>query len=367
MEVERLISSLSGLAYEAGAGEGPWEAFGEALRDATGAGSIALWSGRPELGEVDILLTEKLPDGCREAYASHFVHTDPWTRSLAQAERIALGHELIGDGQLRESEFYRDFARELGMFHLIGHVGLLGDDLIMPLGLHRPEDGQPFSERERAILSGMVPHLGRAVRVHRRLGAARANIAETALETLPVAAMVLDAASHVMFANPAALQMSRAGALPAIRRTALHGRGALASDGAQGLRLARLVRAVASGVTPGGGMRWDNGEATAALTVLPLPKRLALGVARPGMALLLARGLAADVPPPLKLVQQVFGLTQAEAEVAIALAAGLSGPEVARRRGVSLATVRTQARLVMDKTGATSLREVAVMLSRLPC
>ncbi len=365
MEVERLIGDLCALAYEAGSGEGPWEAFGHALRGATGAGSIALWNGRPEQGEVDILLTEKLPDGCREAYASHFVHTDPWTRSLAQAERIALGHELIGDRQLRDSEFYQDFARELGMFHLIGHVGLLGDGVIMPQGLHRPEDGRPFTERERAILAGMVPHLGRAVRVQRRLRAADASLAEAALEALPLAAMVLDASSQVMFASPAALQLSRSGALPAIRRTALLGRGALASDGAQGLRLARLIRAVASGITPGGGMRWEHEDAAAAITILPLPRRLAMGPLRPGMALLLARSLTAAVAPPLTLVQQVFGLTRAEAEVAIDLAAGLSGPQVAKRRQVTVATVRTQARQVLEKTGAASLRDVAVMLARL--
>ncbi|MBX9750320.1 MAG: hypothetical protein K5Q68_12110 [Roseococcus sp.] len=62
----------------------------------------------------------------------------------------------------------------------------------------------------------------------------------------------------------------------------------------------------------------------------------------------------------------MFGLTLAEAEVAAALCGGATTESVAVARGVGPATIRTQVRVILEKTGAPNLRRLEQMLALLP-
>jgi DNA-binding NarL/FixJ family response regulator len=67
----------------------------------------------------------------------------------------------------------------------------------------------------------------------------------------------------------------------------------------------------------------------------------------------------------LDLLRGLFGLTRAEAEVARALSGGATKRAVAAARGLREATVRTQVRAVLDKTGAANLRDLERLLAGL--
>lgn len=54
---------------------------------------------------------------------------------------------------------------------------------------------------------------------------------------------------------------------------------------------------------------------------------------------------------------EMFGLSRAEAEVAVALTGGASAEDVARGRGVPLMTVRSQIRSILGKSEAENLRD----------
>ena len=66
--------------------------------------------------------------------------------------------------------------------------------------------------------------------------------------------------------------------------------------------------------------------------------------------------------PPVELVQSLFDLTPAEARVARSLSAGETVEKIASIGGVSLNTVRTQVRGVLDKTGCRRQAEVVALL-----
>lgn len=74
------------------------------------------------------------------------------------------------------------------------------------------------------------------------------------------------------------------------------------------------------------------------------------------------------VPPaiPPGALAEALGLSRAESEVAALLAVGLSGTEVARRRGVGEETVRSQIAAIQAKAGVATLRELLLRLGRLP-
>ena len=73
-----------------------------------------------------------------------------------------------------------------------------------------------------------------------------------------------------------------------------------------------------------------------------------------------------DCPEPsYALLQQVFGLTKGEARLAGQLSCGQSLQEIAEASGVSIGTVRSQAKAVLTKTDTHRQAELVGLLTRL--
>jgi len=62
---------------------------------------------------------------------------------------------------------------------------------------------------------------------------------------------------------------------------------------------------------------------------------------------------------------QTFGLTPAEAEVAIGIAAGRTLAQIAAERGVKVGTVRAHSKTVFSKTQTRGQAELTGLLTRL--
>jgi DNA-binding NarL/FixJ family response regulator len=77
--------------------------------------------------------------------------------------------------------------------------------------------------------------------------------------------------------------------------------------------------------------------------------------------------VARELAQPLQLrrgiLSDLYGLTHAEAVVAVSLAGGRTAEDVARARQVSLDTVRTQVRTVLRKANAANLRDFERILA----
>ena len=65
-------------------------------------------------------------------------------------------------------------------------------------------------------------------------------------------------------------------------------------------------------------------------------------------------------------LQQCFGLTNAEAIVAISIAEGLSIGEIAAQRSVAADTIRSQLKTVAAKLGCTRQTQIAAIVHRMP-
>jgi DNA-binding CsgD family transcriptional regulator len=73
-----------------------------------------------------------------------------------------------------------------------------------------------------------------------------------------------------------------------------------------------------------------------------------------------------DCPEPSHaLLQQVFGLTRGEARLAVQLSCGQSLQDIAEASGVSIGTVRSQAKAVLTKTDTHRQAELVALLTRL--
>jgi DNA-binding CsgD family transcriptional regulator len=93
-----------------------------------------------------------------------------------------------------------------------------------------------------------------------------------------------------------------------------------------------------------------------------------LGSVRQGASLIVTLGSSPGETPVLEIdrVAQWFGLTPAEARLAVALAAGDTLSDYAALRAVSLNAVRFLLKGIFRKTGAASQAQLVAQLARLP-
>ena len=237
----------------------------------------------------------------------------------------------------------------------------------------RPERAAPAvpaTDAEREVAAQIRHHLRRAVRLRARLATAEAVQAASAaaLAAAETGVILLTAGGRIVHADPAARRLADSVGLQ------LHSkRGALqALDPAATRHLQDLVHDAAAGGLGGDMlMRAADGSAVALAVCRMAPPAGEADTdavdgeeAVPGQALVTLRHLG-RVPASPRRVAALFGLTRAEADVAIAVAAGQQVSAVAAGRGVSASTVKAQVRSAMGKAGVPGLPELRRLLARL--
>jgi DNA-binding CsgD family transcriptional regulator len=260
----------------------------------------------------------------------------------------------------RQTEFYTDFAHRFETDYILGTSAIpIARGVIGHLGVHRG-GSRPFDGRSQQALQVLVPHLQRALQLRRRFGTGLSEeLGFRALEALSLACIICDGRGAVIFANAAAsaieagghgISLSPAHGITAVDPAAIRGLAVLVADATHGGSGGSLL------------VNGLNGGQVAVL-VTPLPARFAKA---PGHALVTMRSTNAPSQLSAQLLAELFGLTPAEARLAIGLAEGRSLMEMGNARAVSENTLRTQLASTLRKTGTSNQRELVRLLGLLP-
>ena len=217
-----------------------------------------------------------------------------------------------------------------------------------------PWGGNMMTQSQADRLQSLAPHF-------HRLGRLTYDVLPNApidptlghnLDHMPVAAMLLRETGKVIHMNPAS-ERAMAG------QSGLHIRDGhlIPIKQSERMQLERLIDS-ATRILPGGarcgGEMTVSDQTGAAMTVLVVPLGgdnpfvEAVGPCRAAIYLLPHNNTSA-FPGKLRL-SQLFGLTGAEAEVAFALIGGISPEEIAITRERSITTIRSQIRVILEKT-----------------
>jgi DNA-binding CsgD family transcriptional regulator/PAS domain-containing protein len=303
-------------------------------------------------------------------YDAYFHRVDPMLATILSRRNWTegqFGDELIPDREYSETEFYRDFARPIGIFHMVACGIPIAPGRTFITGAHRPAGAPRFGRRDKARFDALLPHLQRMLQLRDRLAAGAApTLALATLDALAAGVVVCDADGRVLFANAAADALDAAGSGLVLGDW----RGMRAFRPEESLRLRQLVRDAANGGVGGAvSLTGKDGGQLFAL-VAPLPRRLAEDsspLSEPGkFAFIALRPATAKPTFDSETLMRLFDLTSAEASVALAFLAGRSMNEIVAERGVSLNTVKTQLAGVLRKTGTTGQRDLVRLLSLLP-
>jgi PAS domain-containing protein len=216
------ISGLIAAIYDAALNPAKWQAFVDLIdRETDGIQPVLYFVDRKTaLLEQVLVSSEGWGQPFLAAYLDHYNALNPWTPGLASAPHVGQpisGDELITDAAFKRTEFWNDFFRHYwDATSVVGIVNYRDANAFSVLGLHCT---QKMLDRGRAELGRLAaqlsPHITRAFEISRQLqhGVARQTSLELMLESLTGPALVIGADWRVRYANKAAEEVFRSGAL----------------------------------------------------------------------------------------------------------------------------------------------------------
>lgn len=284
--------------------------------------------------------------------------TDRTARLIAkQHAGFVTDLDVYTQAEFEREAVFREFFRPRGFGMGAATVVNVptGDQLIFDVERALAEGPMPREAVGR--LDGLRPHLARAATMSARLRLQTVRAAAQALDTVGLPAAVLGRRGQVLALN---------GGGEALLQVAIQdGRRLRLVDPAADRLLARALAELST-------------EAPASVRSIPLPardghpptilhllpiRRAAQDLFAAASAIALFTPLADRPIPGLSVLEGLFDLTGAEARVARGIAECRTVAELADEFGVTEATLRTQLKAVLRKTGAGRQAELVGLLS----
>jgi DNA-binding CsgD family transcriptional regulator len=289
----------------------------------------------------------------REPYLSH------WRRYFSLRKRtvsfpvgrVILPSEIIDFATETKTAFYNEWVRPQGCCVSARFANLFsGEGTVAVLAAWKPSRKPEFSPAEERLFATATHHFVRAVAIHRRLRLAEAQQAASAAGAAPAGFLVVNRTGCILAADePTRLRLSAAGVIVA--------RGDLGSLDIDHPALKRLV-AGSCADRPCEGRTEHRGDDGTLLRLVMVPIRE--GITRPDAAwlpisepagLLLVTAPEDAVRESVRRLAEDYGLTRAEAAVALEVSKGDGRAAVASRLGIRETTVRSHLSTIFDKLG----------------
>jgi DNA-binding CsgD family transcriptional regulator len=291
-----------------------------------------------------------------DAFFAHYCNGVAWAKSRLPSRPVgkATSSEgIISRSELLKTEWYGDFMRPQGLISGIGVTVLHEHGKLLSAGLFVPEKAEADQAEHVALVQRVTPHLQRAVKVNRQLGAVdfRWQAAEECFDRLAVGVVILSQNMTVQLANAEAERILRQqDGLGRDREGRL-----LAGSSDDDALLRASVRALAADphqteANPGSVLRIRRRSEERAYNVLlaaARPPHGMFGREERSVILFISEGRSRE--PSREQLATTFGLTLAESRLLQVLLQGHSLTEAADRLGNSINTVKTQLRALFDK------------------
>jgi len=265
--------------------------------------------------------------------------------------------DIFSPGEWDSEPMIRDFFRPQGISWFAGTTFRIPTSENVLLIVPRWTERGPIERDIVRKLDELRPHLARSALISARLQLERARVAGETLAALGLPALVLNDCGKVLAAN-ALIE----GLTPYVQWRALD-RVSLADSSANRL-LQDAMATIGADERSVRSFPLRDADSGATMVAHLIPVRLsARDIFVRCVAALVLTPVVRPQAPPVELVRSLFDLTPAEARVARSLVSGKSAQAIASEGGVSLNTIRTHVRGLLEKTGCNRQSEVITLLS----
>jgi DNA-binding CsgD family transcriptional regulator len=361
---EEHVADLIDGFYEAAARPELWRDVLAKMATALGAEGCALTPGpaSPLRPVCSASLDELYKASVQEKWIDNNIRMTRGVRALKTPQDIVTESMLFTRWELEHLPYHAEF---INRFKFSSFAGMIVDgdaSAGLAFSAERLVGQDSFSGSEIATLRRVAPHIQRAGQLALRLAGTRHDGLLDAFSVFDCGAVLLDWKGRALRLNAKAEALMGPwltiylGALTAGRKDCN----------------AQLQKLVGSVVARG---PQRDAEAIAAIAVpRPMARPLlvrAAPLARSAQdlfgqaqAVVMIIDPDQDRAPQKTLLRQVFGLTDAEAMIAAALASGRDIDEIALARGVRPGTIRHQVKLIFAKTNTRRQAELVALLLR---
>ena len=358
-DFERARASLLEAAYD----QDRWAEAMEWIQKSAGGWGLQLVGASPKRGVIFQHISG-IPGDLVDAWAA-LGGIDPVKNPRARPAygpssfRVYDENDFSTPEERRRSAIYSDlYARGDVPYVAAAKFDAIDDIMIGAFCVRSERQGLP-DEDDKAHMSALLPYLRAAIRIQETLEHRAAGLVAGALDNLEVCAVLCTGTGQIVATTQAADAELRSGGYIISRDRVLS--PAVRADSAS-LEAAIARAARAPGKATASTVVLRHAEASPRLAeVAPMP--------RPNWALNLGAVVMVAIAQPrhagaTALIQQGFGLSQAESEIAVRLAGGGTVSDVAVMRGTSVATVRSQVKTLLAKMNLTSQVELVATIAR---
>jgi DNA-binding CsgD family transcriptional regulator len=362
---EKHSEKILDLIYDAAADEVLWRSVLTEIADLTRSQGGILFGQSLTASRVYFDFNGRLDPECNQIYQDRHMQ-NVWSESMEHQPvgRVVFSDDVADLSELKKTAFHDEVLRPQDVDHNAMVALAAKKDFRAAFNICRTSRQGPFGVDEKKLISWLVPHLKRSIALGFRLDSYQLmqGTAFSVLEQLSDGVIVLDRRSKTLFANASARTFERQGLLRLSGSVA-----AYLQPHAQ--RLAALIKSAMEG-SLGGSMSMPGAAGQHLIVTVSSLRQRDIGrfsdVSIKDAAVLIfvidpmARG---RVSP--NLMMETYGLTSAEARVAMASSSGKTVDETAAALGLSPNTIKTHLRRVFAKTATSRQAELARLVASL--
>ncbi len=281
--------------------------------------------------------------------------------------KVLVEADIVGPEEHRHNPHYREWVWRYDLPYVCLTPLLRAPDLLIGLAVARSASQGHIGDPQRRLFATIAPHVRAAVRTQLLLADQGAALLAGALDAVSLTAFVCDADARIAALTPRAETLLR-------EETQLRSQaGRLAAATVAETRLLQqAVSAAAYGLSRPGQPQLrtlllrprHQPSMPLVVDVIPLVRGEALFGSRPRALVIAGRGRR-ERAQTAAILQHAFGLTAAEADVALQLSDGNRPDAIAARRGVGVGTVRAQIKSAFAKAGVSGQVELVALIGQL--
>ncbi len=370
MPREQQVLDLIGNIYDAALDASRWPSVLHDLIRLTHSNTANLAVLNVATGATRALASVDIPAKAFSDYSDYHWQKDIWTPKPGSFEvgRAYTSQHHVPDCVLIRSEIYNDWMKPIHLFYGLGGIPLVDGSTMLLIGVHRPWSRQrPYSEQDIRLLQQLFPHFKRALQTHHRLDqltVEREALVETT-DQLPRGLITFDRQGRLLWMNRAAETICDQADGLTIQRG--HVTAAVAAETERLHRLIHQANQLADRATV---VRVDDamlvsrpsGRRPYVVLVTPLQAgRRLVDDRHPAVALFVSDPERMPELPAARL-SRLYGLTPAEAQLALQVAGGHDLREIAAMSTRTMNTIRTQLKQIFLKTGTTRQADLVRLL-----
>jgi DNA-binding CsgD family transcriptional regulator len=237
---------------------------------------------------------------------------------------------------------------------------LVDPDHFVGLAILKSRADGRSSEDQRAAFAAVAPRVRAAVKLQMAMEAQGRQMVLGAFDAVSTKALLVDRHGRVQAVTPAADRL-----LSGTRRLSVAGGRIETPVPLETRRVAHALHAAVTGASREATIVLPplaGSEPALRMEIRALPEQAwAMGLAPSAMVIL--RDGRADMGHHHARLRDTFGLTPAEADIALALARGLARADIARSRRVSIETIKTQLKPIYQKLGVSREAELVARIT----